>query len=224
MSFYSGSWLRGILGRSSGPQSRSIGTSNRNKERQRGSRLHLDPLEPPVASGASDIDTGELIQPLPNRLQPIAVRSRQRSAYTTLQLERLFDRIAPAIITPFTVRYSINTTGDTAILGNTLETASTVGNAGRTQQDVTNAQNGTGSFVDNNDWNTVCVDMDGNSSTFNSTKHLESPQRLGTIRWTVLDGQFTSSLRNKVMLDMPAAGSYVTLTGTVIGDTSVHSP
>src|SRR5690349_16718707 len=77
-------------------------------------------------------------------------------------LERLEDRLSPAIVTPFAVRYSVNTTGDTVILGNTLETASTTGNSGRTQQDVTNAQNGTGSFVNNNDWNTVYVDMDGN--------------------------------------------------------------
>jgi hypothetical protein len=56
---------------------------------------------------------------------------------------------------PFTVRFATDDSGDTAILGNTLERASTVGNPGRTPQDVSNAQNGTGSFDNNNDWNRV---------------------------------------------------------------------
>src|SRR5262249_33673754 len=78
--------------------------------------------------------------------------------------------IAPAVVTLFNVRFSVNTTGDTVVLGNTLETASTVGNPGRTAQDVINAQNGTGAFVNNNDWNTVYVDVDGNPATFDSSR------------------------------------------------------
>jgi hypothetical protein len=82
-------------------------------------------------------------------------RQRQRKSAVGLAhryyrpcLELLETRLPPAIVTPFNVRFSTNTTGDIAIIGNTLETASTVGNSGRTQQDVTNAQNGTGSFID----------------------------------------------------------------------------
>jgi hypothetical protein len=45
----------------------------------------------------------------------------------------LVDRLAPAIVKPFTVRFTIND----------------VGNPGRTQQDVINAQNGVGPNTDN---------------------------------------------------------------------------
>ena len=141
-------------------------------------------------------------------------------------LELLENRLAPAIVTPFTVRYSANTTGDTVILGNTLETASTVGNPGRTQQDVTNAQNGTGSFVNDNDWNTVYVDMDGNSSTFNSSQaSLNLPNGASVLfaglYWM---GNSSSTQRNSVKFSTPASGGYTTLTGSIIGDSSGVSP
>ena len=73
---------------------------------------------------------------------------------------------------PFTFRFTTDDSGDTVILGNTLETASTVGNPGRTPQDAINAQNGTGSFDNNNDWNMVHVEVDvgSNPDTFNSSQ------------------------------------------------------
>jgi len=137
-------------------------------------------------------------------------------------IERLEDRLSPAIVTPFTVRYSVNTTGDTVILGNTLETASTTGNAGRTQQDVINAQNGTGSFTSNNDWNTVYVDMDGNGTTFNSS---QASLNLATGSSVLFAGLYwmansTSTQRNRVLFDTPATSNYQTVIGSVIGDTS----
>ena len=156
----------------------------------------------------------------------VAARSRGGPRDVSLLLERLEDRIAPAIITPFTVRFSANTTGDTAIIGNTLETASTVGNPGRTQQDVTNAQNGTGSFVDDNDWNMAYVDMDGNSSTFDSSQASLNLPNGATVLFAGLYwmGNSSSAQRNKVMLSTPASGGYTTLTGKVIGDSSSVSP
>jgi len=42
------------------------------------------------------------------------------------RLERLEDRIAPAVVTPFTPRFSTNSPGNIALIGNTLKTASTV--------------------------------------------------------------------------------------------------
>jgi hypothetical protein len=67
-----------------------------------------------------------------------------RVSQRLLRLERLEDRTAPAVVTPFTPRFSANATGDIAIIANTLETATTVGNPGRTRQDVIDAQNGVG--------------------------------------------------------------------------------
>jgi uncharacterized repeat protein (TIGR01451 family) len=157
---------------------------------------------------------------------PVAAESRCRPRDVSLHLERLEERIAPAVITPFTVRFAANTTGDTAIIGNTLETASTVGNPGRTQQDVTNAQNGTGSFVNDNDWNMAYVDMDGNSSTFDSSQaSLNLPNGSAVLfaglYWM---GNSSSAQRNRVMFSTPASGGYTTLTGKVIGDSSSVSP
>src|SRR5262245_32852389 len=86
------------------------------------------------------------------------------------RLERLEDRIVPVVVTPFTPRFSANAPGDIAIIGNTLETASTVGNPGRTQQDVIDAQNGVGANVNNNNWNMAYVDVDTNPTTFNSSQ------------------------------------------------------
>jgi hypothetical protein len=48
------------------------------------------------------------------------------------RLKRIEDRIVPVVVTGFTVRSTSNDVGDTVILGNTLETASTVGNRGLT--------------------------------------------------------------------------------------------
>ena len=72
------------------------------------------------------------------------VRRRFRPA-----LERLEDRTALAIVTPFNVRFTSNATVDVADVANTLETATTVGNPRRTQQDVIDAQNGVGPNTDN---------------------------------------------------------------------------
>jgi hypothetical protein len=85
-------------------------------------------------------------------------------------LERLEDGIAPSTVTPFTVRFSGNVTGATTSLANTLETASTVNNRGRTQSEVINSQNGTGSIIDNNDRSMVFGDVDNNPTTFNSSR------------------------------------------------------
>src|SRR5262245_39050907 len=66
-------------------------------------------------------------------------------------LEALEDRLAPAaseiiglssVITPFRPRFSANDTGDIALIGNTLETASTLVSGSTSLQDIVNAQNG----------------------------------------------------------------------------------
>jgi uncharacterized repeat protein (TIGR01451 family) len=141
-------------------------------------------------------------------------------------VERLEDRIAPSIVTPFKVRFTVNAPGDTVILGNTLMTASTVGNPGRTQQDVINAQNGTGSFINNNDWNMVYVDVDNNPTTFNSSSCSLNLVNGANVLFAALYwmGNSSSAQRSQVLFSTPASGGYVTLNGAIIGDSSAVTP
>src|SRR5262245_35916284 len=80
---------------------------------------------------------------------PVAARSPWRRRYVPVRLERLENRIVPVVVTPFNVRFSANVTGALTSSANTLETASTVNNPGRTRQDVIDAQNGVGPNTDN---------------------------------------------------------------------------
>src|SRR5262245_9742348 len=143
------------------------------------------------------------------------------------RLERLEDRIAPAVVTPFTPRFSTNAPGDIAIIGNTLETASTVNNPGRTAADVTAAQNGVagpaGNHVDNNDWNMAYVNVDNDPTTFNSSQAaLNLPTGAKVLFAGLYWGSVTTTpaqtaARNTVEFSTPASGGYVSLTGTTIG-------
>ncbi|HKB35942.1 MAG TPA: hypothetical protein VKD72_05780, partial [Gemmataceae bacterium] len=143
------------------------------------------------------------------------------------RLERLEDRIAPAVVTPFTPRFSTNAPGDIAIIGNTLETASTVNNPGRTAADVTAAQNGVagpaGNHVDNNDWNMAYVNVDNDPTTFNSSQAaLNLPTGAKVLFAGLYWGSVTTTpaqtaARNTVKFSTPASGGYVSLTGTTIG-------
>src|SRR5262249_30687665 len=132
------------------------------------------------------------------------------------RLERLEDRIVPVVVTPFTPRFSANAPGDVAIIGNTLETASTVNNAGRTAADLTAAQNGVagpaGNHVDNNDWNMAYVDVDNDPTTFNSS---QSALNLPTGAKVLFAGLYWGSVtttpaqaaaRNTVKFSTPASG------------------
>jgi len=167
----------------------------------------------------------------PRQSQKRRERSGRRAASSRSyrpRLERLENRIVPTIVTPFTVRYTINTTGDTVVLGNTLETASTVGNPGRTQQDVINAQNGTGSFINNTDWTMVYVNVVTTTPGFfnSSTAALNLPTGASVLfaglYWL---GNSSSALRTQVRFAIPATRSnYTTINGALIGDTSSVTP
>ncbi|HEY7428392.1 MAG TPA: isopeptide-forming domain-containing fimbrial protein, partial [Gemmataceae bacterium] len=142
------------------------------------------------------------------------------------RLERLESRIAPAVVTPFTPIFSQNATGDIAVVGNTLETASTVNNPGRTQADVTAAQNGTGANVNNNNWNMAYVDVDNDPTTFNSSQAALNLPAGATVLFAGLYwGSVTTTpaqaaARNTVKFSTPTSGGYVSLTGTTIGSTT----
>ena len=79
------------------------------------------------------------------------------------QAERLEDRLALAVVTPFTVAYSANVIGDITFAANTLMTSP--GNS----QAAIDARNGVGSNRNNDDWNMAYVDIDSDASTFNSS-------------------------------------------------------
>ncbi len=154
-------------------------------------------------------------------------------SYFQPNLEPLERRLAPAVVTPFTVRYSINTTGDIAMIGNTLETASTVNNAGRTAADVTAAQNGVpgpnGNHVNNNDWNMAYVDVDNDPTTFDSSQSsLNLPAGATVLFAGLYWGSVTTTAaqaaaRNTVKFSTPASSSYVSLTGTTVGGSTIGS-
>ena len=137
--------------------------------------------------------------------------------------------MAPAIVTPFTPRFSTNADGDIAIIGNTLETASTVNNAGRTPADVTAAQNGTGPNVNNNNWNMAYVDVDNDPTTFNSSQAtLTLPTGANVLFAGLYWGSVTTTpaqaaARNTVKFSTPASGGYVSLTGTLLGGSVIGS-
>jgi large repetitive protein len=149
------------------------------------------------------------------------------------RLERLEDRIEPSIVTPFTPRFSVNAPGDIAIIGNTLETASTVNNAGRTAADVTAAQNGVagpnGNHVNNNDWNMAYVDVDSDATTFNSSQATLTVPAGATVLFaglywgSVTTTSAQAAARNTVKFSTPASGGYVTLPGTSLGTSVIGS-
>jgi hypothetical protein len=157
-------------------------------------------------------------------LRRFVVRRRQSERI----LERLEDRTAPAIVTPFTPRFSVNAAGDIAIVANTLETATTVGNPGRTATDVTNAQAGTGSFINNNDWNMAYVNVDTTTPGLfdSSTAALDMPSGatvlFAGLYW--MGNAPSTAPRTQVLFRTPAGGGYNSITGVVIGDSSTVTP
>ena len=68
-----------------------------------------------------------------------------------------------AVLTPFSVRYTTNDTGDIAFAANTLMTAPA------SDPDAVNAQNGVGTKLSNNDFQMTYVDADSDPATFNSS-------------------------------------------------------
>jgi hypothetical protein len=77
--------------------------------------------------------------------------------------ERLEDRLALAVVTPFSVAYTANALGDITFAANTLMTS-----PGNTQAAI-DARNGVGSNLNDDDWNMAYVDIDSDASTFNSS-------------------------------------------------------
>jgi uncharacterized repeat protein (TIGR01451 family) len=130
----------------------------------------------------------------------------------------------PSIVTPFTPRFTVNDTGDITIAANTLLTGTATG--GRTAQDVINAQNGVGAFLNNNSFQMGYVDTDNDPSTFNSSQATLTLPSDATVLFAGLywGAVSSSAARTTVKLSTPTSGGYLDVTGTEIGNTSGINP
>jgi uncharacterized repeat protein (TIGR01451 family)/fimbrial isopeptide formation D2 family protein len=147
--------------------------------------------------------------------------TRRRSRLSAEPLER---RLALAVTTPFTVRYTTNDTGDITFAANTLMTAGPPA----TPQQIADVQNGVGTKLNNNDFTMTYVDIDADPSTFNSSaSNLVMPAGSEVLFAGLYWGARTNnsfptgltSQRNTVKFMAPGDGAYRNLTGTTIGTT-----
>jgi len=138
----------------------------------------------------------------------------QRFRLGTEQLER---RRALAVITPFTIRYQTNDTGDITFAANTLMTAPPSDPA------AVDAQNGVGSKVANNDFLMTYVDVDTDPTTFNSSRSdlvmpAGSQVLFAGLYWGARTNGTTvnasTTLRDTVKFMTPGGAVYQELTGS----------
>lgn len=151
------------------------------------------------------------------RRRPLSPQANRRRRTVKLSLEVLEGRTLPAVITPFTPRFSTNDTGDIVFAANTVVRADP------SNPNAANAQNGVGSgtAINNNGYTMVNVDVDGVASTFNSSRATLNLPAGATVLFAGLywGAESASASRNQVLLDTPAAGGYVPVTGVVVGST-----
>ena len=149
------------------------------------------------------------------RLPSRGTRARRRH----LAAEPLEKRLALAVTTPFTVRYTTNDTGDITFAANTLMTAPP------SDPNAVNAQNGVGSKVANNDFLMTYVDVDSDPATFNSSRSdlvmpAGSQVLFAGLYWGARTNGTTlnaaTALRNTVKFMTPG-GAYQDLTGSLVG-------
>ncbi|MFN3392542.1 MAG: hypothetical protein ACK40N_12375 [Meiothermus ruber] len=124
------------------------------------------------------------------------------------------------VVRNFTSRYSTNTQGDILLIGNTLMTCSTSGTNG---SQCVNTQNGSGSLYNNN-FTMIYVDVDSDTSTFNSSSANLTLPSGASILWAGLYwGAEAPSLPspNTVRFRTPALPTYTTLTASQTDSTTV---
>ena len=125
-----------------------------------------------------------------------------------------------AVLTPFSVRFTANDTGNIAFAANTLMTAPA------SDPDAANAQNGVGSKLSNNDFQMTYVDVDNDPTTFNSSfARLSLPSGSQVLFAGLYWGARTNTTfptgltknRPFVKFKSPGDSAYRDLTGTVVG-------
>jgi uncharacterized repeat protein (TIGR01451 family) len=131
----------------------------------------------------------------------------------------------------FSTRFSANTNGKIVLIGNTILSCA----AGTKSIDGTttceNGQNGVGPRLDNNDFNMVYVDIDGNTTTFNSssaslTIHTGTEVLFAGLYWGAFSNPITSTTvlsptRNRVLFSTPASSGYISITAHQLDDVLV---
>jgi uncharacterized repeat protein (TIGR01451 family) len=112
-----------------------------------------------------------------------------------------------------TVRYQTNDAGEIILRGNTLTTC-TASAACTTAQNHTGAVTTATGSLDNNAYTIVHVDVDGDPSTFNSSRSSLTIPSGGQVLWAGLywAGRTANTQRNTIRFRTPASGGYVTLT------------
>jgi hypothetical protein len=137
-----------------------------------------------------------------------------------LSADLLERRILPGVITPFTPRFTTNATGDITIVANTEMTAPASDPA------AINAQNGVGSKINNNDFNMAFVDVDKDSSTFDSSS---ASLNLPTGATVLFAGLYwggrnpNAALERQVKFATPTSSGYSTITGQVLGTSNTSN-
>ncbi|WP_237722831.1 hypothetical protein [Singulisphaera acidiphila] len=128
-------------------------------------------------------------------------------------LEELEGRIAPAVITPFTARFSANDTGDILFAANTLMTAPA------SDPGAAAAQAGIGTALNNNNFSMVYVDVDSDPTTFNSSRaDLHLPVGATVLFAGLYWGADSSSeLRTQSLLQTPTSNGYLPIKGALVG-------
>jgi uncharacterized repeat protein (TIGR01451 family) len=158
---------------------------------------------------------------IPQRARRLARASAVIRNSWLLSADQLECRTLLSVITPFTPRFTMNATGDIAIVANTLMTAPSSDPA------AANAQNGVGSKVNNNDFNMVFVNVDSDPSTFNSSSSSLSLPAGSTVLFAGLywGGRNPSqaSLEDDVKFATPSSGGYVAISGSVIGTSNTSN-
>jgi uncharacterized repeat protein (TIGR01451 family) len=124
--------------------------------------------------------------------------------------------VQAAVVRNFTSRFSTNDTGDIQIVGNTLVTCPTAAS------NCLSAQNGTatGAALNNNNYSMINVDVDADSTTFNSSSANFVLPAGATVLWAGLywgadsQGSINATQRNTVKLATPGTGIYTNITAT----------
>jgi uncharacterized repeat protein (TIGR01451 family) len=134
---------------------------------------------------------------------------------------------ANAAARAFTVRYSQNIKGNIALVGNTLETCPSVGDATCAAARTATAS---GANNDDNNHNMVLVDADSDAGTLDSSSATVSIPATATVRFAGLYwgadltagtngvAAVNSALRNTVSFKVPGASSYASLTADTVDD------
>jgi uncharacterized repeat protein (TIGR01451 family) len=128
-------------------------------------------------------------------------------------LSILYSAPTPAQSATFTRRFQANDKGDLVFVSNTIMTCPD--SASRCAA----ARNGTaGTSNQNNDFSMVYVDVDSDSTTFNSSSATLNLPAGSTVLWAGLywGGDSSNSARNQVRLATPASGGYTNITASTL--------